>query len=217
MLAAARELLTEVGLEAVTVLAVARRAGVDRATVHRNWSGRDTLVRDAVASLPLPTVTGDGRDAADPDGLRAALDTPPWDRLLPQLVGAAVDDPGLAELLRTWARTQRDALAAGLAAAAGGSDGDGVAAQRPRADALMGALLLRRYLTGEDLRGAEPPGEGPGGAEPSGAAPRGAALRETGIRDTGTRDTGTLETTAVPTPPPPRRRTSKNAGSIRRR
>jgi AcrR family transcriptional regulator len=49
-LAAAIELLTEEGWDAVTQPKVAERSGLGRATIYRYWPDRTALVRDAVAT-----------------------------------------------------------------------------------------------------------------------------------------------------------------------
>ena len=48
-------------VEALTIEAVAARAGVGKATIYRRWSGKEALLVDAVGSLkgPLPTLTGE--------------------------------------------------------------------------------------------------------------------------------------------------------------
>jgi AcrR family transcriptional regulator len=51
ILAAAVDLLTEQGFLALTVEAVAARAGVAKTTVYRRWPNKDELVMDAVAGL----------------------------------------------------------------------------------------------------------------------------------------------------------------------
>jgi AcrR family transcriptional regulator len=65
VLAAARELLVEVGYPGTTVLAVARRAGVGAPTVYRRWPTREALVEDAAFGhaqpAPVPRPTGDLR------------------------------------------------------------------------------------------------------------------------------------------------------------
>jgi AcrR family transcriptional regulator len=58
ILGAARELLAEQGYGAVTIEAVARRAGVGRPTVYRRWANRAELVFDAlfeaIETGPIP-------------------------------------------------------------------------------------------------------------------------------------------------------------------
>lgn len=66
IVAAAADLLAEVGYDAMSMDAVAARAGVSKATIYRRWSGKAPLVLDTVRSrgLPLgdPPDTGDLRD-----------------------------------------------------------------------------------------------------------------------------------------------------------
>src|SRR4051794_11575396 len=47
--------------EALSIEAVAARAGVGKATIYRRWANKDALLVDAVASLkgPLPEISGD--------------------------------------------------------------------------------------------------------------------------------------------------------------
>jgi AcrR family transcriptional regulator len=55
------DLLTEgQTVEALTIEAVAARAGVGKATIYRRWSGKEALLVDAVRSVkgPLPTLPG---------------------------------------------------------------------------------------------------------------------------------------------------------------
>jgi len=48
-------------VEALTIEAVAARAGVGKATIYRRWSGKEGLLVDALSALkgPLPTLTGE--------------------------------------------------------------------------------------------------------------------------------------------------------------
>ncbi|MDQ7807310.1 TetR/AcrR family transcriptional regulator [Amycolatopsis sp. A133] len=54
MIAAARRLLAEEGLDAVTHRRVAEEAGVGRATVYRHWPRADQLLLDAMGGADLP-------------------------------------------------------------------------------------------------------------------------------------------------------------------
>jgi AcrR family transcriptional regulator len=62
-LAAARELLAEVGYQGTTIAAVARRAGIGAPTIYRRWRRREALIEDAAFAhsrpAPLPAATGD--------------------------------------------------------------------------------------------------------------------------------------------------------------
>jgi AcrR family transcriptional regulator len=54
ILYAARSLLLEKGPSAVTHAQVAERAGVGRATVYRHWPRTETLLMEAMATVPMP-------------------------------------------------------------------------------------------------------------------------------------------------------------------
>ncbi|WP_370971103.1 TetR/AcrR family transcriptional regulator [Amycolatopsis sp. cg9] len=54
ILNAARELLLESGPAAVTHVQVADRAGVGRATVYRHWPRAESLLLEAMATVPMP-------------------------------------------------------------------------------------------------------------------------------------------------------------------
>src|SRR3954453_18096046 len=54
------DLLVDAGYNALTVEAVAARAGVGKTTVYRRWANKDALIADALSStngelLPMPT------------------------------------------------------------------------------------------------------------------------------------------------------------------
>jgi AcrR family transcriptional regulator len=96
-------LLAEGGFGALTMEAVALRAGVGKATVYRRWPSKEQLVVDALATLvePPEPVAGAGvRDqlvallatVARRSGSRAS-------RIFPRLVSDAVDNP---ELMRRY-------------------------------------------------------------------------------------------------------------------
>jgi AcrR family transcriptional regulator len=92
-LAAATDLLLERGPQAVTIEAVAARAGVAKTTIYRRWSGRGELLIDVLRRFPLGL---EPPDPALPPGerlrlvarqLAAALRQPVWRRVLPLLAG----------------------------------------------------------------------------------------------------------------------------------
>lgn len=51
ILQAALELLSEVGFEAMSIEAIASRAGVGKTTIYRRYSSKDELVADAIESI----------------------------------------------------------------------------------------------------------------------------------------------------------------------
>jgi AcrR family transcriptional regulator len=59
MLQAALELLTEVGYEAMSIEAIAGRAGVGKTTIYRRYSGKAELIADAIESIREEVVIPD--------------------------------------------------------------------------------------------------------------------------------------------------------------
>lgn len=70
MLQSTLELLAEVGFEAMSIDAIAARAGVGKTTIYRRYSGKAELVADAIESLRQDVVIPDtGRFWSDLDVL----------------------------------------------------------------------------------------------------------------------------------------------------
>lgn len=164
VLEAAAALLCEYGPSGTSMDAVARRAGVSKATIYRHWSSKEELCVEAVSCLTLAVDADEapGDTRADlVETLRAlerALYRSPTGRALPHLVGAGADHVGLA---RAWHEVlvapARRRLAVLLRRAA--DDGD----LRPDLDVelgvdlLIGPLLYRRLVTAAGRRGEELP------------------------------------------------------------
>lgn len=104
ILAAAAELLVARGLEAVSMDAIAERAGVSKATIYRWWPTKETLALDALhhewaAARPRPRETGSLR------GDLLLLLRPwvrltgkrPYGRVIAALITEAQTDPAFAE------------------------------------------------------------------------------------------------------------------------
>src|SRR6202034_2408276 len=104
ILGAAAELLLERGLSAVSMDAVAERAGVSKATIYRWWPTKETLALDALytewaAASPPPADTGSLR------GDLLSLLSPwarlassrPYGRVIAALLTEAQTDPAFAE------------------------------------------------------------------------------------------------------------------------
>jgi AcrR family transcriptional regulator len=107
ILEAAAELLLEQGLTAVSMDAVAARAGVSKATIYRWWPTKETLALDALyhewAGVPPPQDTGSLR------GELLGLLRPwarlasrrPYGRAIAALLTEAQTDPAFAHQYRT--------------------------------------------------------------------------------------------------------------------
>ncbi|MGW6617295.1 TetR/AcrR family transcriptional regulator [Streptomyces erythrochromogenes] len=106
VLAATITELTEVGYAALTVDAVAQRAGVHKTTIYRNWKTSDRLVADALThhfatDIPIPD-TGAVKDdlRALARSLVAVMTTHAGRALLATALSDAVRTPELAEIKR---------------------------------------------------------------------------------------------------------------------
>jgi AcrR family transcriptional regulator len=119
ILAAAIELLLEQGLHAVSMDAVAGRAGVSKATIYRWWPSKELLALDALATEWQVTAPDATRDTGSLRGdllarlrpwLRQLRDKP-YGRVVAGLVATAQADAEFAELyLERFVRPRRDAM-----------------------------------------------------------------------------------------------------------
>jgi AcrR family transcriptional regulator len=118
IVAAAAELLAEVGYDAMSMDAVATRAGVGKATIYRRWSGKAPLVLDTVRSrgFPIEEAPETGTLRGDLLALFLALCVRLDEQSLNHLTGVLVamrDHPELGEAVKeqvvvSWARATRE-------------------------------------------------------------------------------------------------------------
>jgi AcrR family transcriptional regulator len=85
-------LIEEVGVRSVTIDAIAREAGVSKATIYRRWASKDDVIVDAIASLVTPVLlpeTGDIREVliAAMKRLQALLSSTAAGAVFPWLIG----------------------------------------------------------------------------------------------------------------------------------
>jgi AcrR family transcriptional regulator len=115
VLRAAGELLVEGGMSAVTMEAVAARAGVSKVTVYKWWPSRGAVAIDAYFEHYRPTITfpDTGDLAQDLQRQMSALLRAFSGRagaIMAELIGQAQGDPTLRETLRTrWISPRREA------------------------------------------------------------------------------------------------------------
>jgi AcrR family transcriptional regulator len=103
ILEAAAELLLDRGLSAVSMDAVAERAGVSKATIYRWWPTKETLALDALFN-EWQAATPTTRDTGSLRGDLLALMRPwarlagsrPYGRVIAALITEAQTDPGFA-------------------------------------------------------------------------------------------------------------------------
>jgi AcrR family transcriptional regulator len=127
ILAAARGLLEERGLRALTIEAIAERAGTSKVTLYRWWSHKAAIVLEAILAQTSPAMPY--RESASPlESLRnqmrsfARFLTGPHGRLLVGVVAEGVLDEEIGKLYRVhWVKPRRDdaRLLLGRAIAAG--------------------------------------------------------------------------------------------------
>lgn len=106
VLTAALELLASGGLTAITMDAVAARAGVSKPTLYRRWASKEELVIDALAARkPRLDVADSGNTRADLVDVVRAMLRPRLvaeDRVLSSVFAEVVARPQLRQLL--WER-----------------------------------------------------------------------------------------------------------------
>jgi AcrR family transcriptional regulator len=109
VLAAAWEVLAEVGFERVTIELVSERSGVARSTMYRHWQTREEILRDAFAEQRVPShrdpdaAAGAHRElvtyaVAFASGLAAD-----WGRAAVTMATQALDDPDQRRAVLTFA------------------------------------------------------------------------------------------------------------------
>jgi AcrR family transcriptional regulator len=149
------DLLAEGGYAAVTMEAVAGRAGVGKATLYRRWPGKEQLVVDALAALAEPVELREG--AAVRDQLVALLEGIQRrtgslaGRIFPRLISEAVDNPELMlryrrQVLEPRRQVLRDVLARGVREGLIRDDVRDGAALDHVADLLVGPIAYRILL-----------------------------------------------------------------------
>ena len=153
ILTAVLDLLTEVGFRGLTIDAVARRAGVGRASIYRRWEGKEQLVLDALASGRLVMEgpdTGRLRDdligfylpLAEAEAQQGAV------RLMPALAAEAAVQPDLAVRLRAFVSDRRSPVAAILERARLRGEIEADVDVELVVDLLTGPIMYRLYFSG---------------------------------------------------------------------
>ena len=143
--------MSEVGVSAVTVAGVARRAGVARATVYLRWPSRAALVgaaSKAVAGGTPFALTGDlAGDIRRGSGfLEAVFGAPYFNAILPELIRAVLADP--QEITFDALAPNRQGMAAEYRALAAAQGFDPTIEPHLLFDLLFGAALARLFATG---------------------------------------------------------------------
>jgi AcrR family transcriptional regulator len=154
VLAAAVDLLREVGYGSLTIEAVAARSGVAKSTIYRQWSGKAQMVADAFVRAhgydsPLLPPPGPVRDRVVAV-LRAMIaDMGSTDRLaclMPALIDAAERSDEIAEMTRRIAEEKNARLRMVLDEGVERGELPPGLDTTALADALVGPILVRRLF-----------------------------------------------------------------------
>lgn len=157
VLHAADDLLVEHGFGALTIEAIARRAGVAKQTIYRWWPSKveillDTLIEDSDKRLPVPTEKPTAESIRGYlRGFARFLTRDPAGKVLLALIAEAQHDPNTAKsfherYLGPRRDQERDMLARGIDA--------GEVSPRLGPDAALDALvgpIVYRALTGANI------------------------------------------------------------------
>jgi AcrR family transcriptional regulator len=105
ILDATMELMAAHGFRALTIEAVAARAGVAKTTVYRRWGGKDELVLDVLSRLKGPVASPAGQGVRDDlvlllDRVRQQWISGPHGRLMQQLSAEGLEQPDLYRQFR---------------------------------------------------------------------------------------------------------------------
>jgi AcrR family transcriptional regulator len=148
--------LGAVGYGALTIEAVAARAGVGKSTIYRHWDGKLALVEDAFRTMKAPVEvpeSGTLRDrvVAVLEQVACLVEQSTYSACMPALIEAAERDPQVADFHCRFSAERRAVLVDLLRDAA--DDGELPPGNDPEllADALVGSIFLRRLLLHQPL------------------------------------------------------------------
>jgi AcrR family transcriptional regulator len=120
VLAAAGDLLLELGYRQVTIEGIAERSGVAKSTIYRWWRSKGELVMEAYAGATALVVPEPDTGSLEQDlvallaNLYAAASQPSCALMLRGLMAEAQLDPDFAEAFQYWVRGRREVVAAVL-------------------------------------------------------------------------------------------------------
>ena len=148
---ATKDLLEEVGFAGLTIDGIAKRSGVARTTIYRQWPSLPELLSDVGAMVGC-YVAPDQTDDPIADirailrALRDALDDE-WGRILPCLVDAAARDDEIRGLMAARVRERRAPTTAALNRLAKRGDLPSGSDLEALTDRLGAPIFYRRLIT----------------------------------------------------------------------
>lgn len=154
-------LLAEAGFGALSIEAVAARAGVGKATIYRRWPSKNALMVDALACVSEVVEELEGRDLrADlvvlVDAVRRRAGDSLAGQILPRLIGEGVDNPELLRCYRARVIAPRrarvaDVVRRGMASGELRGDLD----VEEVVDLLVGPVVYRKIVRPDDQAGLD--------------------------------------------------------------
>lgn len=104
IITATRELIVQTGYSALSLSAIATKAGTTTAAIYRRWSGKVHLVHEAVLSEEATFTANGSGDVRDDiralvEGMRRMFDRPEVRVALPGLIADTVADPELHKMM----------------------------------------------------------------------------------------------------------------------
>lgn len=152
------ELLTEVGLGAVTVDDISKRSGVAKTTIYRHWPNRSALVVEACLRMTDGDVLPPDTGALESDlrvymvSLAELLATARWSSILPSIVDVAEHDPAFADVHSSIQRRHAAPVRAILDRAVRRAEIPASTDLSAVSAALLGPLYYRRWFSREPLQ-----------------------------------------------------------------
>jgi AcrR family transcriptional regulator len=156
VLTTAFELLSRSGVGGFTVDEVARRSGVAKTTIYRQWPSREALVIDACSRISAEQEVPDtGSLEADVTAILAnlgrLLGTARWSSVVPSIVDVAERDPEFAGIHGQIQRGHAAPLREVIERAAARGEIPATADPSTMVSALIGPLYYRRWFSREPI------------------------------------------------------------------
>jgi AcrR family transcriptional regulator len=151
------DLLTEAGLDELTIDDISRRSGVAKTTIYRHWPNRSALVIDACSQMtdgeqaPPDTGSLEGDVVAILTNIAELLGTAQWSSIVPSIVDVAEHDPAFADVHSRIQRKHAAPLRAALDRAALRGEIPSTADRDAIAATLLGPLFYRRWFSREQI------------------------------------------------------------------
>jgi AcrR family transcriptional regulator len=146
-------LLTETGLDELTIDEISRRSGVAKTTIYRHWPNRSALVIDACSRMtdsehePPDTGSLEGDIRAILTNIAELLRTARWSAIVPSIVDAAEHDPAYADIHSAIQRGHAAPLRSALDRAALRGEIPSKADREAITASLLGPLFYRRWFS----------------------------------------------------------------------